>query len=135
AVDRASVLTPQLWTILSPSKVARTVLVFPMSIQSSTRSIFAHPDKDQIQTAMGYARRALQPQQSGPATSHPARTWAPLRHRSVPPPPRPPPPPPPPPLPPPPPPPRRRAPLPARPRPPLAPPPGPPPLRPAAVTR
>src|ERR671921_255995 len=36
AVDRASVLIRQLWTSLSPSNVASTVLVFPMSMQSST---------------------------------------------------------------------------------------------------
>src|SRR3954464_10804363 len=40
AVDRASVLTRQLCTSLSPSKVARTVLVFPMSMQSSTRAAY-----------------------------------------------------------------------------------------------
>src|SRR3954451_7677325 len=40
AVDRESVLTRQLWTSLSPSKVASTVLVFPMSMQSSTRLSF-----------------------------------------------------------------------------------------------
>src|ERR1044071_4076270 len=40
AVDRASVLIRQLCTSLSPSKVASTVLVFPMSIQSSTGRFF-----------------------------------------------------------------------------------------------
>src|SRR5690349_4604931 len=43
AVERASVLIRQLWTILSPSKVARTVLVFPMSMHSSTGG--AYPGK------------------------------------------------------------------------------------------
>src|SRR5438270_6182797 len=36
AVDLASVFTRQECTSFSPSKVARTVLVFPMSIHSST---------------------------------------------------------------------------------------------------
>src|SRR5688572_116417 len=36
AVDRASVFTRQLCTMVSPSKVASTVFVLPMSMQSST---------------------------------------------------------------------------------------------------
>src|SRR6266536_5406755 len=38
AVDRASVFTRQECTSFSPSKVASTVLVFPMSIHSSTET-------------------------------------------------------------------------------------------------
>ena len=41
--ERASVLTRQECTSLSPSKVASTVLVFPMSMQSSTHAAYTRP--------------------------------------------------------------------------------------------
>src|SRR5581483_12203582 len=88
AVLRESVLTRHECTILSPSKVAKTVLVFPMSIVSSTvysrltapcslpgsqverdihdrRGVGQGPDREVVHTGPGELGRAFERQAAG----------------------------------------------------------------------
>src|SRR5690349_15503242 len=63
AVDRASVLIRQLWTSLSPSNVARTVFVFPISIQSSK----SHPQDSHPKDQHHHFVRSRVPHRTAPS--------------------------------------------------------------------
>ena len=53
AVSCGSVFTRQLCTSLSPSNVARTVLVFPMSMQSSTGGAYRDERRSSAMSRIG----------------------------------------------------------------------------------